>query len=386
MPDLREILRDFDNAQPPDALRQRILRDAAGVFGAGKDAPRAANRGRRLAKPLAWAAGGLGATMVLGLWVIAAHSRDAQAPQHPGQRTTPYPRFVTRTGVRLTVPRGWNAVRPAPDAPVTDPRTLLVVGTGGVHAQSSQCQIGGKYHVPAKGAVVIVVGWLSSSAGGGPVHQGRAALDHLTRVRKPTFECYPGRGAAADVRIGGRDYQVNVMVGDHASPHRVAQALAVARSFDVSSASSGGGADPNTLIDVNGAIGGIHTSDTRASVEQTLGSGHTISTVTRHPKTGTYTLERVAYPVSQLVVLYYSSPHHAARVFGVFTHSPRYHTANGLHVGSTLEQARSEPGVRCSPQNTWIACQASLGYQKPLTSFIVRGGRVVRVFVAAAAD
>jgi hypothetical protein len=169
--------------------------------------------------------------LVLALLVIAAHSRDAHSPQHPAQRGNQHPLVVSRRGVQITVPRGWNAVRPASDAPVIDPRTLLVVGTAGVHAQASQCQIGGKYHVPAKGAVVIVVGWLSSSNGG---HPGRAALDHLTRLRKSVFECYSGRGAAAEVRLDGRDYQVNVMVGDHASPQRVAQALAVARSFDAS--------------------------------------------------------------------------------------------------------------------------------------------------------
>jgi hypothetical protein len=115
---------------------------------------------------------------------------------------------------------------------VTDPRTLLVAGTAGVHPQASQCQIGGKYHIPADGAVVIVIGWLSSSAGGGPVNPGRAPLDHLTRVRKSMFECYAGRGAAAQVHLHGIDYQVNVMVGDRASSSRIADALRVARSLN----------------------------------------------------------------------------------------------------------------------------------------------------------
>jgi hypothetical protein len=126
-------------------------------------------------------------------------------------------------------------VRPASDAPVTDPRTLLVAGTAGVHPQASQCQIGGKYHIPADGAVVIVLGWLSSSAGGGPVNPGRAPLDHLTRVRKPMFECYAGRGAAAQVHLHGIDYQVNVMVGDRASSSRIEDALRVARSLNSTS-------------------------------------------------------------------------------------------------------------------------------------------------------
>jgi len=108
---------------------------------------------------------------------------------------------------------------------------LLVAGTAGVHPQASQCQIGGKYHIPADGAVVIVIGWLSSSAGGGPVNPGRASLDHLTRVGKSTFECYAGRGAAAQVHLHGIDYQVNVMVGNEANAQQVSKALTVARSF-----------------------------------------------------------------------------------------------------------------------------------------------------------
>jgi hypothetical protein len=73
-------------------------------------------------------------------------------------------------------------------------------------------------------------------------------------------------------------------------------------------------------------------------------------------------------------------------VFGVFTRSPRYHTADGLRVGSTLAQAHREHGIRCYDQPGYLACQGGLGYEKPIVSFTVRGGRVVRVFMAAAAD
>ena len=52
-------------------------------------------------------------------------------------------------------------------------------------------------------------------------------------MRRPSFECFTGRGAAAQVALGGRAYQINVMVGDKASKRRVAAALAVARSFDL---------------------------------------------------------------------------------------------------------------------------------------------------------
>jgi len=296
---------------------------------------------------------------------------------------------VSAGGVQLRIPTGWHRVHAASDAPVTDPRTLLVVGTGGVHAQASRCQIGGKYHVPGQAAVVVVVGWISSSAGGGPGHQGRAALDHLTSVRRPIFECYPGRGAAAQVRLDGRDYQVNVMVGDRASQRRISEALAVARSFNVTATGSAGRIDPDTSIDVTGAIGGIHAGDPRTAVERRLGAGMVISTRSRHqPKRhgGNGTLTTVRYPASQLVVLYVARANRPAEVFSVTTSSPRYHTAVGLRVGSTLAQAQHEPGIRCTAQPGYVACQGGLGYEKPVTSFTVKDGRVVRVSMAAVAD
>ena len=60
-----------------------------------------------------------------------------------------------------------------------------------------------------------------------------SATEDLFAVHRPSFECFSGRGAVADVLLGGKPYQVNVMVGDRASKSRVAEALAVARSFDL---------------------------------------------------------------------------------------------------------------------------------------------------------
>jgi hypothetical protein len=142
-------------------------------------------------------------------------------------------RIVTGHGVRLTVPSGWSRVHAASDGPVTDPRALLVVGTAGVHARETRCQIAA-YRIPADGAVVVVVGWRSLKYSGAVnAKPGYAPLKKLSTVRKPSFECFRGRGAAADVVIRGVAYQVNVMVGDGASKFRVAAALAVGRSFKV---------------------------------------------------------------------------------------------------------------------------------------------------------
>lgn len=140
---------------------------------------------------------------------------------------------IAAHGVQLVVPVSWHRVRPAPDAPVTDPRTVLVVGTGTVRTRWSQCQLT-RYRVPLRGAVVVVVRWSSVRAAGGGVRRpGRWPLDSLRSVRAHTMECFPGRAAAADLRLGTHPYQVNAMVGERATPGVVAAALAVARSFDL---------------------------------------------------------------------------------------------------------------------------------------------------------
>ena len=149
----------------------------------------------------------------------------------PAAPATDRSRTIAGHGVRLDVPPGWHRVPAASAGPVTDPRTLLVVGTVGVRPRLSQCQIAA-YRVPATEAVVVVVGWSSLAAGGGGhMKPGRAPLRQLRSVTRPSFECFSGRGAAAQVLLGGKPYQVNVMVGDHASKQTIAEGPAVARSF-----------------------------------------------------------------------------------------------------------------------------------------------------------
>ena len=136
---------------------------------------------------------------------------------------------ISANGVQVWAPAGWHRVVPAVAGPVTDPRTVLVVGTSGVRARLTQCQIAA-YRLPADGAVVVVVRWKSARGISAP---GRTELTKLTAVHRPSFECFKGRGAAAQVELRGRVYQVNVLVGDRASKQRIAEALSVARSFDL---------------------------------------------------------------------------------------------------------------------------------------------------------
>lgn len=131
------------------------------------------------------------------------------------------PETVKAGGVQLTIPDGWSKVDRAPWDD-RDPRTLLVVGTKGVRPLAAPtCQVAA-YRIPVDGAAVVVIGWRDSI--GGPSQLN-------LKLRRNTFECFDGRGAASQVTRGGRDYQVSVMVGDKADADTVAAALAVARSF-----------------------------------------------------------------------------------------------------------------------------------------------------------
>ena len=126
-------------------------------------------------------------------------------------------------GVQLTLPDGWAKVV-SRDTRVDDPRTLLVVGTDGVKAVDSDCQVSA-YRVPADGAVVVVIGWRDS------VGETNILPLSTMKLRRGTFECFLGRGAVAQVTRRGLDYQVNVMVGDRAGTETIDAAFDAARSI-----------------------------------------------------------------------------------------------------------------------------------------------------------
>jgi hypothetical protein len=127
-------------------------------------------------------------------------------------------------GVELELPGGWEKVAPARGTTLGDPATLLVIGTDGVRAVESDCQVS-SYRVPSNGAVVVVIGWRDAVG-----NSGFLPLSGL-KLRRGTFECFAGRGAVAQVTRRNRDFQINVMVGDRASAETVEDALAAARSF-----------------------------------------------------------------------------------------------------------------------------------------------------------
>lgn len=142
-------------------------------------------------------------------------------------------RPISAGGVRVVAPSTWHRVPAAGDGNVVDPKTLLVVGTSGVRPHASRCQIGA-YSIPPGGAAIVVVGWRTATSGGGRMAPGRAPLERLRLLRHASIECFGGWGAGVDVVLGGRMYQVNVMAGARAGSARIAEALAVARSFALS--------------------------------------------------------------------------------------------------------------------------------------------------------
>ena len=151
--------------------------------------------------------------------VVGGAASDAR-PQPGGWRS------VEADGVSVRVPLDWRRVEPADPGPVTDPVTVLVVGTRGVRAKPSACQIA-SYTIPAAAAAVVIVEWRQLTV---TAPTSRRELRTM-RIRPRTFECSAGRGAVATIRLSGRPFQVNVLVGSRAPKRRVADALLVARSI-----------------------------------------------------------------------------------------------------------------------------------------------------------
>ena len=138
----------------------------------------------------------------------------------------PWATWRVPTACSSPCPTAGRRSLPRPDTR-TDPRTLLVIGTDGVKAITSDCQVS-SYRVPADGAAVVVIGWRDSV---GASYLPLSAM----KLRRGTFECFAGRGAVGRITRRDRDFQVNVLVGDRASDATVATALDAARSLGVSS-------------------------------------------------------------------------------------------------------------------------------------------------------
>ena len=127
-------------------------------------------------------------------------------------------------GIQLALPTGWARIAPAKSDRLDDPRTVLVIGTRGVEAIDTPCQVS-SYRVPSEGAVVVVIGWREAVGGSSFFPLG------AMKLRRGTFECFAGRGAVGRVMRRDRDFQVNVMVGYRADHSTIYAALDAPRSI-----------------------------------------------------------------------------------------------------------------------------------------------------------
>jgi hypothetical protein len=136
-------------------------------------------------------------------------------------------RTVEANGVSLRLTDDWVRVTRAEERVTSNPHTLLVAGTHGVRAIDTDCQVA-TYRIPADGAAVVVIGWRARL--GVSYLPGKEALV-AKDLERGYFECFDGRGVAAQLDLQGHTYQLNVMVGDRADRATITDALAAARSF-----------------------------------------------------------------------------------------------------------------------------------------------------------
>jgi hypothetical protein len=106
------------------------------------------------------------------------------------------------------------------------------------------------------------------------------------------------------------------------------------------------------LIVLDRSIGGVALKGQRSDVERGLGRGFVVHTEDQKPPEPPVHGEQVLYAKYGLEVWYVSrnatpSGRARGRVIVVLTHSPRYRTAQGLHVGSSATALRAVGGVNC---------------------------------------
>jgi hypothetical protein len=139
-----------------------------------------------------------------------------------------------------------------------------------------------------------------------------------------------------------------------------------------------GGADkepPSDLIVLSKAIGGVKLGERRDAVENALGED---GSVDAQPMPVGPPLVRVSYASAEITAAF-AGKGPRGTVIGVLTDSPRFHTAGGLGVGSSVSKVRTLPGAQCSASGS--GCQ--LGFNSgPGTIFALQHGRVARVEIS----
>lgn len=162
---------------------------------------------------------------------------------------------------------------------------------------------------------------------------------------------------------------------------RVWVVLAMVAFLTTACGSRGHKALSNKLV-LDHSIGGISLGEVRSVAESALGKGVVVSaTIDRSARPTPERVVKVSYPNAGIVVWWVSGQGHPARAFILQTRSPRYRTATGIGVGSTLVKLRSI-GVFC---NVGSDCQHGYGAPNGKGTTFRRagpGGRVSEVLMS----
>jgi hypothetical protein len=203
------------------------------------------------------------------------------------------------------------------------------------------------------------------------------ALVNIARKRSTSRALPTERGMLASVRVvapGQRDgaSRRSSLLGS--SLVAVAVALAGLGTGCVGSGGDRNGS-PSSVIVLNKAIGGVRLGERRASVASVLGeSGRA---VIQSKPSGPPDV-RVSYPSAHLTAVFAGNGS-GGKVIGLLTNSRRFHTSEGIRVGSPVSKVRALPGAQCSASGS----QCQLGFTSaPGTIFVLQGGHVTSVEIS----
>jgi hypothetical protein len=143
--------------------------------------------------------------------------------------TRPHLRRVVAHGIAVSLPDRWHIVPPLLPRRI-DRSAVIGVGTAGVRPGKPRCAFG-SFVIPPSGTTVLVVATPQFPA---PRRSLSEAAQHLA-LRKGSVECwYHHRGGVVFGEVGGRAYELAILVGDAASDAQINLAKRVAASVESS--------------------------------------------------------------------------------------------------------------------------------------------------------
>jgi hypothetical protein len=154
-------------------------------------------------------------------------------------------------------------------------------------------------------------------------------------------------------------------------------------------ASAGSRSSGNKLIVLDHSIGGVALGEKRIDAERHLGRGFVRHAGDQKPPEPALHTEDVLYAKYGLEVGYVSgnatqASRERGRVFVLLTHSPRYRTPQGVHVGSSAGDLYAIKGVKCGNLLGLDGQHGGHVHNQPGTLFRLSGpsGVVARISIA----